>query len=251
MMQIVGATNGESGEKRAESDGEAGGLRGGGGNQADGDGDEQEKFGIFGARDEAEKAGNECHGKNCERDEQECGFAESPGGFGEAAFGGAAEDGDDDGHEDDGDVFDQGDADHYAAVGGAHGVAVGEEAGKDHGAGDGDGGADDEALDQGPSDEPRGAERERHREQNAECAAAEGDPFHAQQVGDGKFHADGKHQQDYADFGEYFEGVQVGDVHAGSEGADDDAAKDEAEDQGEFQAPGYEPAQDGGEEDVG
>ncbi len=102
------------------------------------------------------RRGHQCHGEDCERDEQERGFAERPGGFGEAAFGGAAEDGDDDGHEDDGDVFDESDADHHAAVGGAHGVAVSEQAREDHSAGDGDGGADDEALDHGPADQPRG-----------------------------------------------------------------------------------------------
>jgi hypothetical protein len=122
------------------------------------------------------------------------GLAERPGGLGEAAFGGAAEDRDDDGHEDDGDIFDEGDADHHSAVGGAHGIAVGEQAREDHGASDGNGGADDKALDHGPADEPGGAEREAHREENAESAAAEGDPFHAHQVWDGKFHADGKHE---------------------------------------------------------
>ena len=83
----------------------------------------------------------------------------------------------------------------------------------------------------------------RHRKQNAERAAAQGDPLHPHQVGDGKFHADGKHQQDYADFGENFEGVQVGDLHAGSKGADDDAAEDEAEDEREFQPPGEQAAE--------
>ncbi len=86
-----------------------------------------------------------------------------------------------------------------------------------------------------------------HRKQNAERAAAQGDPFHAQQVGDGKFHADGKHQQDYADFGEHFEGVQVGDFQAGSEGADEDAAEDESEDERKLHAAGEQAADDGGE----
>ena len=85
------------------------------------------------------------------------------------------------------------------------------------------------------------------REQDAERAAAEGDPFHAQQVGDGKFDADGKHQQDYADFGEYFEGVQVGDFQTGSEGADEDSAEDESEDEREPHAAGEQAAHDGGE----
>src|SRR6202167_2139492 len=237
-MQIVGAADGEAGEERAEGDGEPGGLRSGGGDPGNGDGDEQKKFGIFGARDQAKEARDQCHRENCERDQQERGFAERPGGFNKAAFGGAAEDGDDNGHEDDGDVFDEGDADHDAAVGRAHGLAVGEQARENHGAGDGEGGADDDALDHGPADEPCATEREAQRKQNAERAAAEGDPFHAHQVRDGKFHADREHQQDDADFGENFEGVQVGDLDSGSEGADYDAAQDEAEDEREFQAPG-------------
>src|SRR5271169_2220636 len=178
-MQICGAADGEAGEKCAERYGKSGGLRGGGRNEADGDGDEEEKFGVFGAGYQAKEAGDDCHGENREGDEQERGFAERPGGFGEAAFGGAAEDGDDDGHEDDGDVFDEGDADHYATILGAQSVAVGEQACEDHGAGYRNRRADNETLSDGPTGEPRGAEREAHREQDAERAAAQGDPFHA------------------------------------------------------------------------
>ena len=116
---------------------------------------------VLGARGFAQDARDDRHGEKNERDEQKSGFAESPCGFLEAAFAGAAEDGNDDGHEDDRDIFDESDADHHAAVFGAHRAAIGEQPRKNHGAGDGNCCADDEALNHRPANEPGDAERER------------------------------------------------------------------------------------------
>ena len=166
-MQVVRAADGETGEERAERHGKSAGLGDAGGNQADGDGDQKQKFRIFGTRYAAQSAGDDGHGQKRERYEEQGGFAEGPGRRFQTSFGRSAENRDDDGHEDHGDVFDQSDANHHAAVIGAHGIAVGEQAREDHGAGDRNGRAHDQALNHGPTSKPRSAKRDGQREQNS------------------------------------------------------------------------------------
>ena len=86
---------------------------------------------------------------------------------------------------------------------------------------------------------------------DSQRATAERDPFHAHQVGNRKLDADREHQQHDAKFGKDFKGVQVGDLQAGCEWADDDAAQHETEDQWKPDAPGNESTNDSGKEYIG
>jgi len=98
--------------------------------------------------------------------------------------------------------------------------------------------------------DPSSQERKTHRQEDAESASAKRDPFHAQKIGDGKFHADGKHQENHAGFGEHFEGVQIGKLRAGCERADHNPADDESKNQRKLQLPGEQAARDSGKENI-
>jgi hypothetical protein len=54
--------------------------------------------------------------------------------------------------------------------------------------------------------------------------------------------ADGEHQEDYADFGHDLEGVDVVDLKAGSEGAEDQSGEDIAKQDGLAETPSQESA---------
>ena len=94
------------------------------------------------------------------------------------------------------------------------------------------------------------ANRYRHHEQNPDRPADQRHPFHTHQVGNRKFHSDRKHQQNDADFGKHLERVQVREMRAWRERADDDPAQNKANDQRQPKAPCHESPDDGGQKYV-
>ncbi len=107
---------------------------------------------------------------------------------------------------------------------------VEEEPGEHHGARDGDHGADHEALNGGPAEERAGAEPQQDGEQDSQRSSDQGHPLHAQEVAKRELDPDREHQ---------------------SEGADEDATQDVAEDQWLAGEPRQRPAEQRGGEHVG
>src|SRR5207249_10166833 len=141
------------------------------------------------------------------------------------------------GHRDDGEVLDERDADHHAAVAGVQLAAVHEKPHEHHGAGHGDDEADGEPLPGRPAEHAPGAGAQRGRQQDAQRSAEQRDPPDAQQVAQRELDADREQQQDDADLGEQLDGVGVGHGGARRETPDEDAAHDVPEDQGLAREP--------------
>ena len=128
-------------------------------------------------------------------------------------------------------ILDQRDADHDAAVPGVQLAAVHEQARQHHGAGHRDHDAHDGPLQQWPAQDRGRPDAEPDRQQDAERAAEQRHPLHAQEVTERELDADREHQEDDPDLREQLEGVEIGDRGAGSERADQDTAEDVAQDE--------------------
>jgi hypothetical protein len=76
-----------------------------------------------------------------------------------------------------------------------------------------------------PSKYLRYTRADRHDQDDSERPTQQRNASYADQVTPRKLDANGKHEQDHANFGEKLECVDVSDAWAGSEGANQDSAK--------------------------
>src|SRR5262249_24738568 len=84
---------------------------------------------------------------------------------------------------------------------------------------------------------------------DAQRAAEQGHPAHAQEIAQRELDADREHEKDHADLGEELERVHVGHGRAGGEAPDEEPADDVPEDERLPREPRERPADDGGEDD--
>ena len=102
-------------------------------------------------------------------------------------------------------------------------AAVHEQPHHHHCAGHADDAADGNTLQKRPAHQHARRGAKSNGKKNAQGRAGKSNPLHAEKIGNGEFNADGKHEQDDADFGHGFKRVNVVDTQTGSEGAENKA----------------------------
>ncbi len=251
LVRVLRTVDDEPGQERAEGQREARGLGERGGAQAHREGHQEEHLVAVHPGRAGHQRRDDARGHVAGRHQQQQGPPQRARDGGEPSRVEGAQGRDDHDEDHHREILDERDADHDAPVPRVQLAPVQQEARQHHGAGHRDHHPDHRALEQGPAHQARDGHAHRHRERDAERAAEQGDPLHAQEVVQGELDADREHEQDHADLGEQLEGVQVRDGGPGGERADQDAAQHVAQDQGLAGQPGEGAAGHRGQEDVG
>src|SRR5262249_40904356 len=250
-VRVFGAIDDQPGQERAQRERQSRGMRHRGRAEPDGEHDQKEELIVRGRRHTGQNSRHGPRGKEDEGHHDDAGLAEGEGQGDQAIRRQHAQRGQDDGQDDDGEVLDQGNSDHDPPERRVERLLVQQQTGQHHRARDRDDRAQRNSLSERPAKGAPDSQGQRDRQHDAERAADEGDPFHAQQVVQRELDADGEHQKHDGDFGELLERVYVGHGRSRRERPDDDAADHVAEDERLTRQPGQYAADEGGADDVG
>jgi hypothetical protein len=238
LVRVVRLADDEAGQERAQREGQSDRLGQRRRAQRDGEGHEQEQLRAPHAGDVGHQRRDHARHEIEERQEDEGRLAQGQRDGEEAAGAELAQRRQQHHQGDRDEILDDREAHHDATVPRVELPPVEEQARQHHGARDRDHHPDDEPGQSAPSYEAARRHAHAHAEENAEGAAEEGHPLHAEEVPHRELDADREHEEHDADLGEEIEGMRVRDRGAWGERADEQPADHVAEDERLAQRPG-------------